>query len=119
MNNHEQKTHKKGTKTMAMKKKNRKPACPKVFTIKFARKLVRYLGGDASKIDENDCWESLGNKFPNLIPKAMKYFEKARTGDTSWAAYYLVRDCKVNVKWAMGIIEKPKQENPLGRHIVL
>ncbi len=33
-----------------------KPKCPENFTVNFGRKLVSYLGGYASIIQDNWCW---------------------------------------------------------------
>jgi len=101
-----QKPSKKG-KTMTMKRKSKKPACPEdEFTVEFAKELVTYLGGDSSKIDkEDDCWDTIRENFPNLIPKIKRYFEEAKAGNVPLGAYYLSRYCKVNPKWAMKVIE--------------
>jgi len=105
-------TKKKGTKTMTTKRKSVKPKCPDDFTLDFARNLVRYLGGDESKITNNDCWRSLGLKFPDLVQKAMNYFESDKTGNPSNAAYCLVYYCGAPLRWAMGVVEKAKTGDP-------
>jgi len=60
---------------------------------------VNSLGGDSSKIDKNDCWESLGKKFLDLIPKAMKYFGEAEAGEPALAARLLVQGCNAPQEW--------------------
>lgn len=48
----------------------RKPRCPKDFDAAFGRRLVKYLGGDTSKIKDNWCWEQFAEAFPELREKA-------------------------------------------------
>lgn len=81
------------------------PACPNEFTIDFARKLIEALGEDSSPIQDNWCWKDLAKHYlakhyPNLRKKVENYFEKAKTGDPSYAAYLMVRDCESSREWA-------------------
>ena len=119
-----------------------KPICPDVFGVEFGRELVEYLGGDASIIEDDDCWKEFGKKFPELIEPAMRYFENATTGnparaatnlvhfcgasleramrvcenaatgDPAWAAYWLVSNCGAPVEWAMRICEQAETGSP-------
>ena len=84
-----------------------KPICPDVFDVHFGRELVEYLGGDASIIEDDDCWNEFGKKFPELIEPAMRYFEQAETGDPAFAAADLVHYCGAPVERAMRVCEAP------------
>ncbi|MFH1742554.1 MAG: hypothetical protein ABIH23_26415 [bacterium] len=85
--------------------KTKRPACPDEFTLDFARELVAYLGGDPTQIIEGDCWGSLGKKYAALMPKVMRYFERAKKGNVAIAAYSLCRDCNAPLDWAKRQIE--------------
>ena len=84
------------------------PTCPGVFYTSFGRKLVEHLGGDASKIKEDDCWPEFGLNYPELLQPAMQYFENAKTGYPSLAAYLLVQFSKAPLSWGMRVIENAK-----------
>ena len=90
----------------------KRPKCPTEFTIGFARRLVRYLGGDPSLIDNYDCWRQLVGKYPKLIKPAVKYFETAKEGDPSWAALQMAYLRAISVNRAMLIIEQAKTGDP-------
>jgi len=87
----------------------KRPKCPNKFTIDFARELVKYLGGDPTKINNRDCWRSLVRKYPELREKAEKYFATAKTGDPARAAYLMCRACGSSREWAEGVNRKWKE----------
>jgi len=81
--------------------------CPKIFDIEFARRLIVHLGGDATPVEDDWCWEDFRQlpDFDRLLPLAMDYFEHATTGDPSWAAYFLHRYCGAPLDWAQRVVE--------------
>ena len=87
----------------------KEPICPEVFTTAFARELIEFLGGDSSKIEDSDCWRSLGKKYKHLRGKVEEYFENAEIGDPSYAAYYMVYFCGSSREWAEGIKRKTEK----------
>ena len=89
-----------------------KPKCPVIFTTDFGRELVKYLGGDASEVEDGDCWKDFGVQFPELVEPAMTYFEKATTGDPAYAAYCLVLDCHGDLERAMRVCETATTGDP-------
>jgi hypothetical protein len=90
----------------------KRPKCPTEFSLAFARRLVRYLGGDPSLIEDGDCWRKLVGKYPTLAEPAAKYFETAKEGNPSWAAVQLAYLRAISVGRAMRIIERAKTGDP-------
>jgi hypothetical protein len=90
----------------------KRPKCPTEFSLGFARKLVRYLGGDPSLIEPGDCWRQLVGKYPTLTKPAAKYFETAKEGNPSCAVVQLAYLCAISVNRAMRIIERAKTGDP-------
>jgi len=89
-----------------------KPDCPYDFDVEFGKQLVKYLGGDVSKVKKKDCWWDFAKKFPELLNPAMKYFEEATAGAPSGAAYYLMVYGAAPLEWAMRVVENAKTGNP-------
>ncbi len=89
-----------------------KPECPERFTVDFGRKLIAYLGGDASIIKDSWCWKDFAKHFSHLREKAEKYFEEAQEGDPSWAAYNMHVYCGSSKEWTEKVIENAKTGDP-------
>ena len=89
-----------------------RPECPDYFGTTFGRSLVEYLGGDISKIEDDDCWTQFAAKFPELRDKAMKYFEEAKTGEPSEAAFWMVLYCGAPLEWGMRVAENATTGDP-------
>ena len=90
----------------------KRPTCPNRFNVGFGRKLVRFLGGDASKIHDNWCWREFFEAFPDLKHKTEKFFKTARTGDPAFAAYCMVQYCGSSREWGEKVIEKAMVGDP-------
>jgi len=89
-----------------------KPELPNNLTTAFGRELVAYLGGDPTKVEDDDCWKDFVRKFPELREAAEKYFEEATTGDPSEAAYAMCNYCGSSREWAEKVIEKATSGKP-------
>lgn len=85
----------------------RKPKCPEFLDREFGKKLVKYLGGDASKIQDDWCWKEFALAYPELREKAEKYFEEqVEKIDMSIIAYCMCKWGGSSREWAERIIEK-------------
>ena len=84
----------------------KKPECPYEFDARFGYRLVKFLGGDPSKIYEGWCWKDFAKHYPELRKPAEQYFESATTGNPSWAAYWMCIDCGSSREWAEGVRRK-------------
>ena len=89
-----------------------KPKCPNTFQLKFACRLVAYLGGDPTPIEDNWCWAEIGRQYPGLVPAAEEYFAAAKTGNPAYAAYGMTRYCGSSREWAEGVIAAAQAGNP-------
>ena len=94
------------------KNKPKRPECPDEFTTRFARELVKYLGGNPTPIKDDWCWKEFAEAYPELRQKAERYFESAKTGGPGYAAYRMVHDCGSSREWAERIIEHAQTGNP-------
>ena len=88
------------------------PKCPNTFTIDFGRELVEYLGGNPDAIQDNWCWKELGKQYLELQGRAERYFEAAETGNPTYAAYQICRNCGSDREWAEKVIETAQTGDP-------
>ena len=90
----------------------KKPECPDVFNYKFGIELIKYLGGDPSKIKTSWCWEDFGRTYPELLPGAEKYFEEATIGNPASAAFWMAFFKLSTPEWAKMVIENATTGSP-------
>ncbi len=88
--------------------------CPDEFTVKFGKRLVKYLDPmiDISIINRYWCWKDFESKFGYLKPKVIKYFEQVKEGNPSLAIYNLTHHCNFDKKWAEDFISNCKIGDP-------
>jgi nitrate/TMAO reductase-like tetraheme cytochrome c subunit len=89
-----------------------RPKCQDSFNAAFARNLAIYLGGDPQKVRPNWCWREFGLAYPELREKIERYLATAKTGNPSWGAYWMCRDCGSTRQWAQKVIARAKTGDP-------